>query len=690
MLSPRAPSPFCALLAALAALPAGAASAADPAASPYAALATEVRATLDPQVDPCQDFYRYACGGWLANTPLPPDKPGYGRSFSQVSDRNREALRAILEDAGKNPGTGPDGPDRRKLGAFYAACMDEAAIEKAGVAPLAAHFAVIDGVKDLPTLMAAAGALRHDGIEALLSTSVESDFKNPDLYIAYLSQGGLGLLDRDYYLKDDEPSVALRKEYSAHVARMLGLAGESDGDSARHAAAILAFETALAKVSVPRADLRAPEKNYNRVDPAGLSAISGGLPWAPYFAGLGRPDLADLSAAPVAYFQGMAAAVAKTDFETLRAYLRSLALSAQADRLGKAFVDENFAFFGRRFQGQQELEPRWKRCVRATDRALGFALGRAFVEKEFPGDSKKVAVEMIEDVEHSFEAGLPQLAWMDDATRPRAREKARAVVNKIGYPDVWRDYAALDVVPGDYAKSVSAAARFESDRLIQRVGKPVDRREWEITPPTTNAFYDPLRNEMIFPAGILQPPFFSKEFPQPMNYGAVGMMMGHELTHGFDSDGRKFDKDGKLSEWWDPEVVSRFEERASCVSDLYNGFTVLPGLSVNGKLTLGENIADFGGIKAAFRSWHAWAGRNGEPAPYVPGFTNDQLFFLGFAQSWCAVFSPEYLRMLMTIDPHAPPNFRVNGPLSNFPAFAETFQCKAGTPMNPVKRCEVW
>jgi len=676
------------VIAALGALPAVAGPAPAPTAtSSYSAVAAEVRATTDPKADPCQDFYQYACGGWIAKTQLPPDKPYFGRGFTEIADRNREALRTILEDAGKNPGTDPD---RKKLGAFYAACMDEAAIEKAGVTPLAATFAVINSVEDLPTLMAAAGKLQRDGIEVLLSTSVEGDFKNPDLYIAYLSQGGLGLLDRDYYMKDDEASVTLRKEYQAHVARMLALAGENEGDSARHAAAILAFETELAKVSLPRADLRDPAKLYNRVDPAGLAAISGGLPWAPFFAGLGRADLADLSASPVGFFQGMSAAVAKTDFETLRAYLRWITLSTQADRLGKAFVDENFAFFGTRLQGQKQLEVRWKRCVQATDHALGFALGRAFVEKEFPGDSKKIAVEMIEDVEHSFEAGLPQLAWMDDATRARAREKAQVVVNKVGYPDVWRDYTALDVVPGDYAKSASAATRFESDRLIQRVGKTVDKREWGMTPPTVNAYYNPLRNEMVFPAGVLQPPFFSKDFPKPMNYGGVGMAMGHELTHGFDDQGSKFDKDGKLAEWWDKDAVSRFQERTSCVSDLYSGFTVLPGLTVNGKLTLGENIADFGGIKAAFRGYHAWAGRNGNPAPYVPGFTNDQLFFLGFAQSWCSVVAPEFSRLLVTMDPHSPAKFRINGPLSNFPAFAETFQCKAGTPMNPAKRCEVW
>ena len=682
----RASSPLCALVMVIAALPASAGGAASSSPSPYAAVAAEVRATLDPQVDPCQDFYRYACGGWLAKTPLPPDKPGFARSFTQIADRNREALRAILEDAAKNPGADLD---RRKLGAFYASCMDEAAIEKAGVTPLAASFAVIDGVKDLPTLMAAAGALRHDGIEALLSTSVEGDFKNPGLYIAYLTQGGLGLLDRDYYLKDDEQSAALREEYQAHVGRMLVLAGENDGDATRHAAAILAFETELAKVSLPRADLADPAKTYNRVDPAGLSAISA-LPWAPFFAGLGRADLSDLSAAPVGYFQGMAAAVGKTDFETLRAYLRSLALSKQADRLGKAFVDENFAFFGKRLQGQQELEARWKRCVAATDRALGFALGRAFVEKEFPGDSKKIAVEMIEDVEHAFEAGLPQLAWMDDATRARAREKARAVVNKIGYPDVWRDYTALEIVPGEHARNAAAAARFETDRLTQRVGKPVDKRDWVMTPPTVNAYYEPLRNEMVFPAGVLQAPLFNRGFPGPMNYGGIGMAMGHELTHGFDDQGRQFDKDGKLVEWWNPDAVSRFKERARCVSDLYSGFTALPGVSVNGELTLGENIADLGGIKATFRGYRAWAERNGKPGPYVPGFTNDQLLFLGFAQSWCAVFAPQYLAMLLTLDFHSPPNFRVNGPLLSFPAFAEAFQCKPGTPMNPVKRCEVW
>lgn len=670
------------------ALAAGPPKAAAPSKPSYDAVAAEIRATLDPKADPCQSFYQYACGGWLAKTTLPADESNFGRGFSQLDDTNREVLRDVLEGLAKKPGTDPND---QKLGAFYASCMDEAAIEKAGAAPLAPLFAEIAKVTDVDSALNAAGRLQLEGVEVLLSTAVEGDFKDPDLSIAYMIQGGLGLPDRDYYLKEDADSKTLLADYQAHVAKMLGLAGESAEDAARHAAAIVAFETELAKASLPRAELRDPNKVYHRVDAAELTAMSSGLSWAPFFAGLGQPNLTLISAAPEGFFKGLAETLRKTDPDTLRADFRWLTVHTRANELSKAFVDESFAFFDKRLQGQQELQVRWKRCVTATDGALGFALGQAFVERQFAGESKKIAVEMIQDIEHSFEAGLPQLAWMDDTTRTRAKEKTAVLVNKIGYPDKWRDYSALtvDKSAGYFANSRSAI-RFEVNRVLGKIGQKVDRTEWGMTPPTVNAYYNPLRNEMVFPAGVLQPPFFSKDRPAAMNYGGIGMAMGHELTHGFDDQGRQFDGSGRLREWWDPAAVGRFKERTQCVEDLYSGFEVQPGVKLNGKLTLGENIADFGGIKASFHGWHSWAERNGSPGPLIAGFTNDQLFFLGFAQSWCSIRSPEYSKLLATVDPHSPPNFRVDGPLSNFPAFAETFHCAAGTPMNRAQRCEVW
>ncbi|MEP7010214.1 MAG: M13 family metallopeptidase [Acidobacteriota bacterium] len=675
-------------LASLPVLAATAPKAAAPAKQGYDAVAAEIRATIDPKADPCQSFYQYACGGWLAKTTLPADESQFGRGFSQLADTNREVLHGVLEELAKKPGTDPDD---KKLGAFYLSCMDDAAIEKAGAAPLAPLFAEIAKATDLDSAMTVAAMLQREGIEALLSTAVEGDFKDPDLSIAYLTQGGLGLPDRDYYLKDDADSKALLADYQGHVAKMLALAGESAADSTRHAAAIVAFETELAKVSLPRAEMRDPNKIYHRVDPAALSAMSSGLSWAPFFSGLGQPNLTLISAAPEGFFKGLAETLKKTDLDTVRADFRWLAVHSRADQLSKAFVDEDFAFFDKRLQGQQELQVRWKRCVEATDGALGFALGRAFVARQFAGESKKVAVEMIQDIEHSFEAGLPDLAWMDDTTRARAKEKTAVLVNKVGYPDKWRDYSALSVASdAGYFANSRAATRFEVDRLLAKIGQKVDRTEWGMTPPTVNAYYNPLRNEMVFPAGVLQPPFFSKDHPAAMNYGGIGMAMGHELTHGFDDQGRQFDGSGRLREWWDPAVVGRFQERTSCVENLYSGFEVQPGVKVNGKLTLGENIADFGGIKASFHGLHSWAERNGNPGPLIQGFTNDQLFFLGFAQSWCSLRRPEFSKLLATVDPHSPPNFRVDGPLSNFPAFAETFHCAAGTPMNRVQRCEVW
>jgi putative endopeptidase len=353
-------------------------------------------------------------------------------------------------------------------------------------------------------------------------------------------------------------------------------------------------------------------------------------------------------------------------------------------------VDESFGFYGRELSGQKEIEPRWKRCVQATDDAVGEILGKAFVERQFAGESKTMALEMIQGIESAFAANLPDLSWMDDATRARAMEKMKALTNKIGYPDHWRDYSSLTFKKGDFFGNEIAARRFEARREVDRIGKPVDKTEWHMTPPTVNAYYNALANEMVFPAGIMQSPFFHRDFPAPMNYGGIGLVMGHELTHGFDDQGRKFDPKGRLEAWWDPSASKKFEERTACVEKLYEGYEVQPGVHLNGKLTMGENIADMGGVKEAYRAYHDWAGRQGDPEEKVAGLTPDQLFFVSFAQTWCTVASPEFERLRATVDPHSPPRFRIQGPLSNFPAFAKAFGCAEGTPMNPKNKCEIW
>jgi endothelin-converting enzyme/putative endopeptidase len=650
-------------------------------------VAQSVLQVMDRSVDPCVDFYRFACGGWLRETKLPPDRPRLGRGFAAVDEKNQKVLHDILEELA----VVRTDREARRLGDFYASCTDEAAIERAGTGPLQPVFADIETVRDPGSLMAVTGRLHVIGIEALFGTTVDADFRDPRTAIAHWLQGGLGLPERGYYLKDDADSKALRDAYVTHVAKMLRLAGEDETAAAKDAAGILAFETRLARVSLDPADRRDPEKIYHRLDRPGLEKLTPNLPWPSYFEAIGYPAMQAINVGMPDFFTTLSSIVPGADYGLLRAYLRWQVLHETADALPKAFADEDFDFFGRRLGGQKEIEPRWKRCVSKTDDALGESLGKRFVERRFAGDSKATAVEMIRAIEAALEHAFPDLDWMDDATRAAAREKLHAVTNKIGHPDVWRDYSTLVVRRGDDFGNRLAAARFEFRRQRDRVGGPVDRGEWEMTPPTVNAYYNPFLNEMVFPAGILQPPFFHRDFPRAMNYGAIGMGMGHELTHGFDDQGRKFDAHGRLREWWDPAVAARFEERARCVSDLYDSYEIEPGLHLNGKQTLGEDIADLGGLKEAYRAWKAWESSQARPpASPVPGLDNDQLFFVAFAQPWCELITPEYARLLAQADDHAASRFRVLGAVSQFSDFARVFSCAAGAPMNPEKRCQVW
>ena len=651
-------------------------------------IAADVLSSMDRKADPCADFYRYACGGWIDTTKLPADQNRWARSFSVIHEHNRELVREVLEKAAADPGQPTT--ERGKIGRFYAACMDEAAIEKAGAEPLKPILAKVAAVNGPAAILALTGELHRDNVDAFFGTGVLPDFKNPGVDIAFLAQGGLGLPDRDYYLSDDPKQKEILGAYEQHVGRMLALLGASAEDAAADARRVVAFETELAKASRTRTEMRDLEHLYHKIDRAGLQKLTPELPWQRYFDGLGGPAIVDINVATPEFFEALAKQIPAADAATLRAYLTWQVVNAAAERLSRPFVDENFAFYGATLAGQQEIEPRWKRCVDATQGALGQAVGKVYVEDNFPGTSKQVALEMIGDIESAFESNLPKLAWMDDATRARAREKKAAIQNKIGYPDEWRDYSKLAIGGDGYFADEVAATAFETDRQLAKVGKPVDRGEWRMTPQTVNASYNPLLNDISFPAGILQPPFFNKDFPAAMNYGGIGAVVGHELTHGFDDQGRKFDPSGSMHEWWAPEVSAKFEARAKCVSDAYSAFEVEPGLHVNGELTLGENIADLGGVKEAYQAYKGWEARHGTPEPAVPGLTNDQLFFVAFGQVWCSLTTPEAARMRIKVDPHSPPQFRAVGPLINNPAFAAAFQCAPGTPMNPAERCEVW
>lgn len=644
----------------------------------------QVHAVMDESVDPCDDFYRYACGQWIAENPLPADQPRYGR-FHALREQNKLALRTILDETlGEGAIEGPRG----QLATFYGACMREDGPEAPKLAALRPLLEKIEAARKPAAIMETVAALHEVGAAALFELHVDAGFDDPGTHLAYLFPGGLGMPDRDYYLEEGPEAEALREAYVAHVATMLEAAGVKD--AATRAADVLALEVELARVTPPRAEMRDPERRRNLIAVEELQGLASELDWAAYLGAVGQPDVERLNVAPPGYFEALGRVVAQTKRPVLAAYFQWHLMHAMGPHLPGALGRADFEFFDRRMQGQAEPTPRWRRCVETTDMALGEVLGPEFVAQHFPGDSKKVSVEMIGQIEQAFADALPQLHWMDETTRGRALEKMHAIVNKVGYPEAWRDYEGL-VLSDDHLANLVASRRFEFNREVGKVGEAVDEREWHMTAPTVNAYYNPSGNEMVFPAGILQPPFFAGDRPMAMNFGGIGMVMGHELTHGFDDSGRKFDGEGRLRAWWGPDAVTRFEERASCVEQLYGGYEIQPGITLNGKLTLGENIADLGGVRQAYGAYQAWAAAHGgDTAPAVEGLTNEQLLFVSIGQIWCTNAAPETERVLARTDTHSHPRYRVNGPLSNFPAFWEAFSCEEGTPMHPTNVCEVW
>lgn len=648
------------------------------------AVGAEVLATMDATVDPCVDFYRHACGGWLANTPRPPHKPVYGRGVDALAERNSLVLRDILEAAARGDGD-------TRLGTVWRACVDEAAHERAGVAPIAPQLAVIEQVKNEASLWRVVGELHREffmGSGPLFTLIPRADARDPDRWVATLLQGGTGLPGPEFYGAPEH--AALRAEYQRHVARMLGFLGEAPAAAEAQAARIVGFEGELAAHMMSPAELRDVVKTYNPIGVDGLQALDRATPWLQYFDALGYPRFgADLQVTTPAFFAALGPLVRRTEAATLRAYLRWQVLHAAAASLSAAIVEADFAFT-RLLTGAQSLAPRWERCVEEINGNLGELVGQAFVARRFAGASKATAAAMIDQIEQAFAAGLPTLAWMDPNTRARALEKLGTLDDKIGYPARWRDYGPLKVEEGEHLRNVAAVYRFEFIRYFDRIGGPVDRGEWLMPPAMVNAYYDRGGNAMVFPAGVLQPPYFSVDFPMALNFGGMGTVMGHELVHGFDDSGRRFDSRGVLSEWWSPAAVQRFTAQTGCIEAAYGKIEVLPGVKIDGKLTLGENIADFGGLKAAHAAWRAWHRERPEP-PAIDGLSDDQLFFLGFAQIWCTQITDEALRLHVATDFHSPPEQRVNVPLAHLPAFWEAYQCGPGTPMHAgPAACEVW
>jgi len=646
--------------------------------------ASSIVKNLDPSVSPCVDFYQYACGGWMKSNPIPADQSRWG-TFEELAERNREILHQILEDAAK-PATNRDAVTQ-KIGDYYAACMDEKAIDAKGIAPLQPELDRIRNLKDKPELAEEIAHLHRNGVAALFEFSSGQDFKDSDSVIAQADQGGLGLPDRDYYLKTDAKSVELRQKYVAHVERIFELAGEKADKAAADAATVMRIETDLAKGSQDLVSRRDPEKVYHKLTRQELQALDPDFRWDRYLTGSGAPAFQSVNVASPDYFKAVNAAIAKASLEDWKTYLTWHLVHSEIPFLPTRFVAENFGFYGKTLTGANELRPRWKRCVDYTDNQLGEALGRKFVERTFGAEGKQRTLKMVDALEKALGQDLQAVSWMTPATRQKALDKLKAITNKIGYPDKWRDYSSVAIRRDDAIGNGFRADQFEFLRQLNKIGKPVDRLEWGMTPPTVNAYYDPEMNNINFPAGILQPPFFDNKMDDGVNFGGIGMVIGHELTHGFDDEGRQFDAHGNLQDWWTPADAKEFESRTACLVKEYSSFSVAPGANVSGELTLGENTADNGGLRLALM---ALANTDGADGKSIDGFTPEQRVFLSFGQIWCENAREEAERLLVQTNPHSPPRFRVNGVVENMPEFQKAFACHAGQPMVSANACRVW
>jgi putative endopeptidase len=639
---------------------------------------------LDTKADPCNDFYQYACGGWLANNPIPPDQASWGR-FNQLHERNQKILRDILEtSAAKTTRSAVE----QKIGDYFSGCMDEKAIDAKGAEPLKPYLSDIQALKSKSDLTAQIIKLHMQGVYPFFSVGSTQDLKDATEMIAYVDQGGIGLPERDYYFKDDPKSVELRKQYVAHVQKMFELAGEKPDAAAAKAKTVMAIETALAKGSLDVTSRRDPEKIYHRMPVKQLVGMNPSVAWDQYLKAIGAP-VETLNVAVPEFFKQLETELKKVSLDDWKTYLSWHVIHSAAPVLPLAFVNENFEFYGKTLTGAKELRPRWKRCVQYTDSDLGEALGQKYVELTFGEEGKDRTLKMVRALEKALERDIQQLDWMTPATKKRALEKLHAITNKIGYPEKWRDYSNLEIKRGDAIGNSFRSNNFEFKRQIAKIGKPVDKKEWFMTPPTVNAYYDPQNNNINFPAGILQPPFYDNKMDEPINYGAIGAVIGHELTHGFDDEGGRYDAKGNLDNWWTEADAKAFEERTNCVQKQYSEYNATPDLKLNGKLTLGENVADNGGLRIAYMALMDTL--TGKKPEKIDGFTAEQRLFLGWGQIWCQNQTEQIRRMYAQTDPHSPGQWRVNGAVSNMPEFQQAFGCKVGVPMvRGENACRVW
>lgn len=642
---------------------------------------------FDLKTSACQDFYQHANGGWIKNNPIPAAYSSWG-VFNEIEERNILVLKKILEEAAAT--SQPTGSNAQKLGDFYASAMDEAAIEKAGIEPIRADLKRIEKLKTAADIQQLIIEWHAQGIGTLFRFGVEADLKNSKQNLAYAGQGGLGLPERDYYTRDDKESAALRDKYAAHIARMLELGGSSAKQVRKDAAAVMKLETRLAKASLSRVELRDPAKNYNLVSIDAANKLTPNFNWKQLFAAIDREDVTQFSQSQPLFFAEMDKTLTDTPIKDWQAYLRWKLIKQAAPHLSKAFVDADFEFSGKTLNGTQELRPRWKRMIDQVNANIGEALGQEFVAEVFPSEAKAQALELVQNLQKALKARIEKLDWMSAETKQQALAKFATFTPKIGYPDQWRDYSALTIKRGNHLDNLRAGAAFEARRQFAEIDKPVDRNEWGMLPQQVNAYYNPLMNEIAFPAAILQPPFFDPDADAALNYGAIGAVIGHELMHGYDDKGSQFDAEGNLNSWWTAEDRKRFEERTDKLVAQFGEFAAIDDLHVNGKLTLGENIADLGGLLVAFDAFHMATAN--QPVTTIDGLTPDQRFFHAWARGWRRQHTDENLKLRVNTDVHAPAKFRVLGPFANLEAFHAAFGCESADPMVrvPKHRVAIW
>ncbi len=648
-------------------------------------------AFMDRSVDPCTDLYAFSCGGWMKQNSIPPDQARWN-VYMKVTDENQQFLWGMLEKAAE-PAAGRTA-EQQKIGDYFAACMDEAAVEAEGAAPLKPDLdaiAALRSKKDIARWVAGAHLRIGGGYSpTVFGFGAAQDPGNSEQVIAWATAGGLGLPDRDYYTKEDARSVEIRNRYEAHVASMLQLIGETAEAAGRDAGIVMRIETALANASLTRVELRDPYKSYHKMTVKKLKKITPSFRWDDYLKTGGAGAVRELNVTEPKFFEALDAQLEKESLDAWKTYLRWHLVKDRARFLSSKFVQADFDFYRGYLRGVKEQQPRWKRCVGWVDQDLGEALGKVFVERTFPPDVKAKTVDMVQRIEKAMEARIEGLDWMSGATKKQAIVKLAALRNKIGYPDKWRNYSKLEIRRGDFLGNVDRATTFEARRQLAKIGKPVDRTEWDMTPPTVNAYYNPSMNDMNFPAGVLLPPLFDPRIDDAPNYGNTGGTIGHELIHGFDDEGRQYDAAGNLKDWWSEADGKEFEKRAACVADQYAGYTVVDDIKINSRLTLGEDVADLGGLILAWVAWKdAVAGKTLEPRD---GLTPEQRFFVGFAQWTCENQRDEDKRLNAMTNPHSPGIYRINGVVVNMPEFGEAFACKPGAPLvRPAEKvCRIW